>query len=114
MLYCDIDPIRIWPYSSISQPAAFVSTLYLRRHGWHYHRDSGVTRHEQLSNFTDGKATRRKPAWRCPPDRRIIFDLTGGTALGRGYDGHRFSEDLDFFVNDAADSELWRDRLPSH
>jgi predicted nucleotidyltransferase component of viral defense system len=42
------------------------------------------------------------------------FDLTGGTALGRGYDGHRFSEDLDFFVNDAADSELWRDRLPSH
>lgn len=38
------------------------------------------------------------------------FYLTGGTALGRGYYGHRYSEDLDFFVNDAADFELWRDR----
>lgn len=27
------------------------------------------------------------------------FYLTGGTALGRFYLGHRFSEDLDFFVN---------------
>lgn len=38
------------------------------------------------------------------------FYLTGGTALGRGYYGHRYSEDLDFFVNDAQDFELWRDR----
>ncbi len=27
------------------------------------------------------------------------FYLTGGTALGREYIGHRFSDDLDFFVN---------------
>ncbi|MCK4799049.1 MAG: nucleotidyl transferase AbiEii/AbiGii toxin family protein [Spirochaetes bacterium] len=27
------------------------------------------------------------------------FYLTGGTALGRGYFNHRFSDDLDFFVN---------------
>jgi hypothetical protein len=38
------------------------------------------------------------------------FYLTGGTALGRGYYGHRYSEDLDFFVNDAQNFELWRDR----
>jgi len=28
------------------------------------------------------------------------FYLTGGTALSRGYLQHRFSEDLDLFVND--------------
>lgn len=38
------------------------------------------------------------------------FYLTGGTALGRGYYNHRYSEDLDFFVNDSEDFELWRDR----
>lgn len=38
------------------------------------------------------------------------FYLTGGTALGRGYYGHRYSEDLDFFVNDSPNFELWRDR----
>lgn len=38
------------------------------------------------------------------------FYLTGGTALGRGYYGHRYSEDLDFFVNDSPHFELWRDR----
>lgn len=38
------------------------------------------------------------------------FYLTGGTALARGYYHHRYSEDLDFFVNDAPDFELWRDR----
>ncbi len=27
------------------------------------------------------------------------FYLTGGTALGRFYLGHRYSEDLDFFLN---------------
>jgi len=31
------------------------------------------------------------------------FYLTGGTALGRFYLNHRFSEDLDFFVNDDPD-----------
>ena len=38
------------------------------------------------------------------------FYLTGGTALARGYFQHRYSEDLDFFVNDSAQFELWRDR----
>ena len=38
------------------------------------------------------------------------FYLSGGTALSRGYYDHRYSEDLDFFANDAADFELWRDR----
>jgi len=28
------------------------------------------------------------------------FYLTGGTVLGRFYLGHRYSDDLDFFVND--------------
>jgi len=32
------------------------------------------------------------------------FYLTGGTALGRFYLNHRYSEDLDFFVN--ADPEF--------
>ena len=38
------------------------------------------------------------------------FYLTGGTALSRGYFQHRYSEDLDFFLNDAADFEVLRDR----
>lgn len=38
------------------------------------------------------------------------FYLTGGTALSRGYYQHRYSEDLDFFANDAVDFALWRDR----
>ena len=29
----------------------------------------------------------------------VDFYLTGGTALGRGYLNHRYSDDLDFFVN---------------
>ena len=38
------------------------------------------------------------------------FYLTGGTALSRGYYHHRYSEDLDFFVNDSPEFPLWRDR----
>lgn len=38
------------------------------------------------------------------------FYLTGGTALSRGYYEHRYSEDLDFFVNDRPEFVLWRDR----
>ena len=38
------------------------------------------------------------------------FYLTGGTALARGYYQHRYSEDLEFFVNDLPEFELWRDR----
>ena len=39
------------------------------------------------------------------------FYLTGGTALSRGYLNHRFSDDLDFFVNDKPEFSLWADRL---
>lgn len=39
------------------------------------------------------------------------FYLTGGTALSRGYLNHRFSDDLDFFVNDQQLFSLWTDRL---
>jgi len=39
------------------------------------------------------------------------FYLTGGTALSRGYLGHRFSDDLDFFVNDESDFTVWTDRI---
>ena len=39
------------------------------------------------------------------------FYLTGGTALSRGYLNHRFSEDLDFFVNDSEHFILWADRV---
>lgn len=38
------------------------------------------------------------------------FHLSGGTALARGYYQHRYSEYLDFFVNDRPEFELWRDR----
>ena len=31
------------------------------------------------------------------------FYLTGGTAASRGYLHHRYSDDLDFFVNDQPD-----------
>lgn len=36
-------------------------------------------------------------------DIHTPFYLTGGTALSRGYYNHRFSDDLDFFVNDRND-----------
>lgn len=39
------------------------------------------------------------------------FYLTGGTALSRGYLNHRFSDDLDFFVNDDPRFTLWADRI---
>jgi hypothetical protein len=39
------------------------------------------------------------------------FYLTGGTAASRGYLNHRFSDDLDFFVNDSSDFILWADRV---
>lgn len=38
------------------------------------------------------------------------FYLTGGTAASRGYLNHRFSDDLDFFVNDDDRFSLWADR----
>jgi hypothetical protein len=39
------------------------------------------------------------------------FYLSGGTASSRGYLHHRFSDDLDFFVNDDRRFELWSTRL---
>ncbi len=39
------------------------------------------------------------------------FHLTGGTALSRGYLDHRFSDDLDLFVNDDSRFGLWADRV---
>jgi hypothetical protein len=37
--------------------------------------------------------------------------LSGGTASSRGYLHHRFSDDLDLFVNDKPAFTLWADRL---
>jgi hypothetical protein len=39
------------------------------------------------------------------------FYLTGGTAASRGYLNHRFSDDLDLFVNDDRRFGLWADRF---
>ncbi len=39
------------------------------------------------------------------------FYLTGGTALSRGYLHHRFSDDLDYFINDDDRFSLWADRI---
>lgn len=39
------------------------------------------------------------------------FYLTGGTAASRGYLQHRFSDDLDLFVDDEDRFGLWVDRL---
>lgn len=39
------------------------------------------------------------------------FYLTGGTASSRGYLNHRFSDDLDFFVNDDDRFGLWVGRI---
>lgn len=39
------------------------------------------------------------------------FYLTGGTAASRGYLQHRFSDDLDYFVNDDDHFGLWVERV---
>jgi len=39
------------------------------------------------------------------------FYLSGGTAASRGYLQHRFSDDLDLFVNDDRRFGLWADRV---
>ena len=39
------------------------------------------------------------------------FYLTGGTAASRAYLAHRFSDDLDLFVNDSPSFVLWADRV---
>jgi len=42
------------------------------------------------------------------------FYLTGGTAASRGYLQHRFSDGLDFFINDDDRFGLWVERLIHH
>lgn len=44
-------------------------------------------------------------------DLNTGFYLTGGTASSRAYLHHRFSDDLDFFVNDNENFILWADRI---
>lgn len=39
------------------------------------------------------------------------FYLSGGTAASRRYLHHRFSDDLDFFVNDQPEFSLWAERF---
>lgn len=39
------------------------------------------------------------------------FYLSGGTALSRGYINHRFSDDLDLFVNDDDRFGLWAEQI---
>lgn len=39
------------------------------------------------------------------------FYLSGGTAASRGYLHHRFSDDIDLFVNDDDRFGLWADRI---
>lgn len=39
------------------------------------------------------------------------FYLSGGTASSRGYLNHRFSDDLDLFVNDSQNFTLWASRI---
>ena len=41
----------------------------------------------------------------------VGFYLSGGTAASRGYLHHRFSDDLDLFVNDDPSFGLWVDRV---
>ena len=42
------------------------------------------------------------------------FYLTGGTAASRGYLQHRFSDDLDYFVNDNSRFGLWVEKSFKH
>lgn len=42
---------------------------------------------------------------------KLPFYLTGGTALSRGWFNHRYSDDLDFFVNNDPDYQLHVEKL---
>ena len=44
-------------------------------------------------------------------DQEVDFYLTGGTALSRCYLNHRYSDDLDFFVNEAPDFKKQTERV---
>ena len=45
-----------------------------------------------------------------PAFQNTPFYLTGGTALSRGYFNHRYSDDLDYFVNDHSDFQRIAER----
>lgn len=44
-------------------------------------------------------------------DLKLPFYLTGGTALSRFYLHHRFSDDLDFFINDEPNFNIYLDNV---
>ena len=44
-------------------------------------------------------------------DLNTGFYLSGGTASSRGYLHHRFSDDIDLFVNDDNRFGLWAERV---
>lgn len=50
-------------------------------------------------------------ALRLVSETRTGFYLTGGTALSRGYLSHRFSDDLDLFVNFDSRFREWSERI---
>jgi hypothetical protein len=46
-------------------------------------------------------------------EQKVDFYLTGGTALSRCYLNHRYSDDLDFFANEAPDFKKQTERVVS-
>lgn len=44
-------------------------------------------------------------------NQKTPFYLTGGTALSRGYFGHRFSDDLDLFLNSSPDFTIYAEKI---
>lgn len=50
-------------------------------------------------------------ALRLIHDLKTGFYLSGGTAAARAYLDHRFSEDLDLFVNDDSQFSIWTARI---
>ncbi|MEK6591112.1 MAG: nucleotidyl transferase AbiEii/AbiGii toxin family protein [Nitrospinota bacterium] len=60
---------------------------------------------EYYSNILYPLQDKAIPAFRDSP-----FYLTGGTALSRAYYSHRYSDDLDYFVNDHLDFQKIAER----
>ena len=66
--------------------------------------NSSDTDYTRLYNFQD-----RFLSWFA--SQNLPFYLTGGTALGRFYLNHRYSNDLDFFVNDDAEFQQYIEKI---
>ncbi len=49
----------------------------------------------------------------CVRSSEVRFFLTGGTALSRGYFNHRFSDDLDFFIENDSEFRSQTDKVMS-